>query len=430
MTSHTLPKLEDLSAALAGHETDKGYAIGTHRTVDPAETFARIAPKFSLMGITRISDVTGLDNIGIPVCMSVRPNSKSLSVSQGKGVTLMAAKVSAAMESVEGYHAENIQAELVTASYAELSRQGSVLDPRRLKLQQNSAYHPDLPITWMLGYDLASETEVYVPYELVRVDFLLEPPSAPLFWRSSNGLASGNHILEAASHALCEVVERDSMAMWEITAVLPERDNSYVDLATIDSPTIRDVIEKLRRAGVEVIVSNQTSAIGIPSFGCDLFVRDAISASVIPTYSGMGCHLSKEVAILRAITEAVQSRLTLIAGSRDDMNWNDYRHAPDGISRQRWVEHLRKVKPAADYRSIPSLETSSLAGDVARQISLLRAAGFEQVVALDLTKPEIDIPVARVIIPGAEVNLGPRSFVNPERRKERVLQKLMEIMER
>ena len=69
----------------------KGYTSGTHRTVTPAETLARLKPLLPRMGITRLANVTGLDTIGIPVVMSVRPNSRSRSVSQGKGLDLDAA---------------------------------------------------------------------------------------------------------------------------------------------------------------------------------------------------------------------------------------------------------------------------------------------------------------------------------------------------
>src|SRR5690349_14780816 len=64
----------------------KRYRRGTHRAVAPAETFARFARHARALGITRIADVTGLDYLGLPVFMAVRPNARSLSVCQGKGL--------------------------------------------------------------------------------------------------------------------------------------------------------------------------------------------------------------------------------------------------------------------------------------------------------------------------------------------------------
>ena len=66
----------------------------------------RVRPFAAQMGITRLGNVTGLDRIGIPVVVAVRPNSRSVSVSQGKGIELPQAMTSALMEAVEGVHGE------------------------------------------------------------------------------------------------------------------------------------------------------------------------------------------------------------------------------------------------------------------------------------------------------------------------------------
>src|SRR6056297_3549928 len=110
----------------------KGYRRDTHRLVDPVETLARVGPLAAAMGITRLANVTGLDTIGIPVVMAVRPRSRSLAVSQGKGLTLAAAEASALMESVEAYHAERVAAPLRLATYAELRGTERVVDVERL----------------------------------------------------------------------------------------------------------------------------------------------------------------------------------------------------------------------------------------------------------------------------------------------------------
>ena len=72
------------------------------------KTLERVTPYLPVMGITRIANVTGFDTIGIPVVMVTRPNSRSISVSQGKGFDVPSAKASGVMESIESYHAERI----------------------------------------------------------------------------------------------------------------------------------------------------------------------------------------------------------------------------------------------------------------------------------------------------------------------------------
>jgi ribosomal protein S12 methylthiotransferase accessory factor len=87
----------------------KGYLAGTHRTRSPAETLAAYLPLAPQMGITRVANLTGLDQIGLPVYTAIRPNARSLATSEGKGLDDASAKASALMESIESWHAEHIR---------------------------------------------------------------------------------------------------------------------------------------------------------------------------------------------------------------------------------------------------------------------------------------------------------------------------------
>lgn len=99
------------------------------RSCNPIDTFKRVQPFFDGMGITRIANITGLDKIGIPVAICVRPNAKHLSVSQGKGVTWEIARISAAMESIESFHAENPAPPSLHGSYSILKKSHAVINP-------------------------------------------------------------------------------------------------------------------------------------------------------------------------------------------------------------------------------------------------------------------------------------------------------------
>ena len=100
-----LPEAEPAPEKLVA-AADKQYVDGTHRTTAPSRTLERLQPVLTQVGVTRVAVVTGLDVVGIPVVMVPRPNGRSLSVSQGKGVDLTAAKVSGIMEAVEAWHAD------------------------------------------------------------------------------------------------------------------------------------------------------------------------------------------------------------------------------------------------------------------------------------------------------------------------------------
>jgi YcaO-like protein with predicted kinase domain len=110
----------------------KVHLSGTHRVSSLDETRARVWPLLRPLGITRVADITGLDCIGVPVVAVYRPNARSLSVAQGKGLTLLAAEVSGVMESLEFFHAENISTPVLLGSYSQLRFTRPLLDPAHL----------------------------------------------------------------------------------------------------------------------------------------------------------------------------------------------------------------------------------------------------------------------------------------------------------
>ena len=109
----------------------KSFRQGTHRVAAPIETLARVRPHMARLGITRLGNITGLDRIGIPVAIAVRPNSRSVSVSQGKGLDLPQAMASALMEANEGFHAEEIGPSR-ESTYCDLAASEMVVDPKTL----------------------------------------------------------------------------------------------------------------------------------------------------------------------------------------------------------------------------------------------------------------------------------------------------------
>ena len=302
----------------------KHYARGTHRTVSPGETLSRLRPHLSRFGITRVADVTGLDRIGIPVAMAHRPNSRSLSVSPGKGLDLEAAKVSALMEAVEGWHAENAKLPLVLGSLAEVLRQHRLVDVSGLPRHSARPLDRHRQLLWTEGRDLLSGEPLLVPYELVHMNYTLPlPPSSGAWLLSSNGLASGNHPLEALAHALCELIERDAMSLFH------GRDADWraglrVELDTVEDTDCRDMLRKLGDAGVDVAVWDVTSDVGVPVFSCEIVDRDPSEGRPFLPGTGAGAHPSRPIALLRAISEAAQTRLTTVAGARDDLRVAQY----------------------------------------------------------------------------------------------------------
>ncbi|MGW4425070.1 YcaO-like family protein [Streptosporangium sp. NPDC004631] len=304
------------------------HTRGTHRAVPPEETWSRIAPLLSRYGVTRIADVTGLDHIGIPVFQAVRPGARTVSVSQGKGLTRAAARVSAAMEAVELRHAENLIGDSGPATGPVTARAlGLPYRLDELDLADGSLVHPDLPLRWLTGEGALSGAAVPVPLDAVRLDHTFRAEwRPPLFHATSNGLASGNTVPEATAHALAELCERDSLALLRRR---PREEWRRLELPTVDDEDCRTLLKVYAEAGVQVDVVIAT----YPSVSPVCFEARIRSEALPVTFTGAGCHLDPAIALCRALTEAAQSRLTAIAGARDDLPALLYR-ASAGTARE------------------------------------------------------------------------------------------------
>jgi ribosomal protein S12 methylthiotransferase accessory factor len=384
--------------------TRKTFFCGTHRAISPQETVNRLRHFLPVMGITRVANVTGLDYIGIPVVMVTRPNSRCLSVSQGKGLTLDAAIASGIMESIEAYHAESIQNPLKLNSYEELCYTHKMVDISALPSLSDSRFERHLRLLWVEGHDLMTGESVWIPYEMVSLDFTNSTlGSGRCFPASSNGLASGNCLFEAISHGICEVVERDSSSLWFMHTVEYNQRNR-LDMSTVDDPACREVIASFDEADIFLAVWETTSDIGIPSFICVIMDRgDNPFRLMFPT-SGMGCHPSREVALLRALTEAAQSRLTFIAGSRDDVLRRSYdsNRNRDILQRYRTIMMHDHGYPLRDFRSIVTWNSETFEDDINWMLKGLMGSGIKSVIVVNLSRREFDIPVVRIIVPGLE----------------------------
>jgi YcaO-like protein with predicted kinase domain len=398
---------------------------GTHRSRSPRETLEAYLPLAPTFGITRLANVTGLDYVGVPVYQCVRPNSRTLSVSQGKGIDLESAKASALMESIESWHAETMAVSTRFESPELLASHAEIVDLERLQRVSARRVERDLPLPWVEGFDIARNARVFVPYELIdlnRVDGVRTPP---LFQSSSNGLASGNHLLEAISHGLCEVIERDAYALWLFDSGDFLRTAGLVKLDTIDHPDCRRMIERFHEAGLFLAVYDVTSDVGVPCYQC-LLVDPPESFRPLGPVWGFGCHFAPEIALLRALTETAQVRLTRIAGARDDLTYAHYAPIRPNDPTATLAELLMVTEGAVDFRSRPSLATESFQGDVTIAIERLRAVGCESVVVIDLTHRKLGIPVVKVIVPGLEgVVTSAKTHVHGERAK-RVLDRVRE----
>lgn len=385
--------LGDLSAA-------KLHRGGTHRSAAPEETLERARRVARAIGVTRFADITHLDRIGIPAILAVRPAGGWLSVDAGKGLTTMLATVSAAMECIERHHAETARLPGFRATWAALRAQDAVPDPDGLLLARASLFHPEAEQTWTWTWDVAGDRPLAVP----RATLGAQPRrrrwdgDALDFQVTSNGLASGNHLLEAICAGLYEVIERDAIACWGRRVRLGRGDFRRVDGALLEAPAARDLVARFEAAEVEPLVFDFTTDLGVPTYAAYVFDRRERHGGY---FRGFGTHLDPAVAVLRALTEAAQCRAIMVAGSRDDVFWAELvrTRRRDGAA---WYDRLRALEPTPGAGLHPDASTPTFEGDLAVLLDRLAAAGLDRAGVLDLTRPEHGIPVVRVVVPGLE----------------------------
>jgi len=378
---------ESASHPQMGNATDKKIVfVGTHRVRAPEETLARVEPLLPRVGITRVAEITQLDELGIPVFQAIRPNSRNVSVSQGKGITRPLAKVSAIMESVESWHAEQPQLASTRARVAEMAQRlpYSIYD---LNLSKHHLLHDNLELEWFPARRLDTSEETFVPADYIRLDFTATRQwLLPTFYTTSNGLASGNTLEEAILHGLYEVIERDTFERVRTGTCA----KTPVDASTVDGAASASVLELLWRARVSVEIF---SAVGPGGIGC--FEASITSAAYPIKAAGYGCHLDRDVALSRALTEAAQSRLSIISGARDDIR----HHAYVGIRNRRPAARSTITQPSTDFRQTPSSPHSSLRADLDEVIARVHAVTSFPPLVVDLTRQDLNIPVAFVVVP-------------------------------
>jgi ribosomal protein S12 methylthiotransferase accessory factor len=246
-----------------------------------------------------------------------------------------------------------------------------------------------VPLDWLAARSLTGGADGYLPRAMMELDFTPPSPLAPRpFDLTSNGLASGNCVAEAELHALCELVERHGLAVHaerrhageECVAVRPE---------SVESPWCRTLLERVAENGGKTALYDLTWEVGVPVLLAEIALPD------LPyVWRGSGCHPAREVALSRALTEAAQSRLTYIAGARDDLVL--LAGAPDARD---VVASFAPPCGARTFEELPDFASADVGGDRDALVARLERLGYTAY-ALDLRRPDVGIDVVFAFVPG------------------------------
>ncbi|MBY0390341.1 MAG: YcaO-like family protein [Mycobacterium pseudokansasii] len=374
--------------------TTIGYRAGTCRIISPDKTWQAVQPALERAGITRVADLTWLDDLGIPTVQAVRPASLTLSVSQGKATTYRAAQVSAVMESLENWHVESISPDLLSRSTTDLARE-LTYDPAELNRPAGSFYHPGAKLDWMIATTLLTGRRTFVPWLATVVNVAVSDSwGPPMFGMDTTGLASGNSYHEATLHGLYEIMERHGMATAAPGSTLFE-----VPLDDVARSGCAELVELIHRAGSELRVARIDSWDG---FYC--FAAEITSPMTEIPFSGSGLHHDPNVALSRAITEAAQSRLTAISGAREDL--------PSAIY-HRFARVHAYAPTRRSMQSMPTAPATSWHVDYSNSLTDLLAVAATAVTVRSGIEPlavvcdfdDACVPVVKVIAPGLSASI-------------------------
>jgi ribosomal protein S12 methylthiotransferase accessory factor len=405
---------------------------GGYREVAPEETFRRyrhhispitgivqsLRPYFSEEGMPIYNYSSGR-NIALKSQTLFWLNSHLRSANGGKGKNWTQAKTGALCEAIERYSGTYQGDELVTRNSLEkLGEQG--IHPNACmnyseKQYQNRKelnracpkfyflvprpFDESLEMDWTPLYSLTEGTFKYLPSCFCYAQYPAEDEWNLFAYPDSNGGAAGNSIEEAILQGFLELVERDSVAIWWYNRLR----RPAVDLLSFNEPYFRQVINYYKILKRALYVLDLTSDFGIPTFGAFSYRLDGPRPDI---FFGFGAHVDAGIAIERAVIELNQI-LPVVNVPEEERLKDNYR-----IKDQSFIQWLKTatlenqpylvplddppIRTAADYA--PLCEPT-IGDSVTFCVETAARVGLETLV-LDLTRPDIEMPVVKVVVPG------------------------------
>jgi oxazoline/thiazoline synthase len=325
----------------------------------------------------------------------------------GKGSTAEQGEASALMEAIERYSGVFQGDEIrVTRRFADFPSGDAIL-PNDVQLFSDAQYRwaqapttdpieaqtvpapfdPSAQIEWSPVWSLRDQRFKYLPTSLL---YFFHPGGPSQINADSNGCAAGNTLAEAIVQGFLELVERDSYAIWWYNRL----QRTEVDLGQFDESYVRDLRTQLAETGRRLWVLDVTSDLGIPSF---VALAHGMNNGQEDIEFGSGAHFDARIALLRALTELNQFLSIGLVGGR-----NEDKSSLDGNTPLRLEDHpylAPSNKPAVRRDSGSEFSRLDTREQVAACVRSVQREGLDFLV-LDQTRPDIDVPVARVIVPG------------------------------
>jgi len=309
-------------------------------------------------------------------------------VVEGKGSSDLEARVSCLGEAVERYSLIYQGDEtIVRARLSDLG--GPAVPPGELLLYSPAQYRrrrrwnathtsfhqvPEpfdraLATDWTPAWSLTRQRVRYLPAPYC---WALYPwgDQAPYCRADTNGCASGSTLEEAILRGLLELVERDAIALWWYNRVR----RPPVEVAAVGAAQ-----KELKRHGRTLQLLDLTSDLEIPV--CAAVSWTAGGRRIL---MGFGAHLDAGVAAGRAVSEVYQM-----------LSWGT---SVPWLRTATLADHPYLEPSSGSPR--PTRDRSKSRGNLLQScLDRVASRGLE-VLVVEATRPDLDFPVARVVVPG------------------------------
>ncbi|MBB3457342.1 ribosomal protein S12 methylthiotransferase accessory factor [Rhizobium sp. BK313] len=346
--------------------------------------------------ITRVTDITSLDVLGIPVFAAVTPLAKDLTTHLGKGTNKETARIGALMEAVERVSAEEFESKPRIASYVELAvSDARVADPLSFDIPPETTYRPESLFEWVEGWELMNAHPIWILADLAR-----SPAKEGILGQvDTNGLAAGFTHGQAVRNAILEIVERDSVSQCQFFKQYGDEGDTgpigrRIDLESLPAKP-KALVERARNANLELVLEDLTTDLEIAVISCTLIDPSfcGTNGPMPLTFVGWGADLVAETAVTHAILESYQSRLGVIHGARD--SYNQIPPHP-----RRTERRFQDSSTRHHFSTIANTKLPDLAAEIDFILKRLKGVGVTQTIIVDMTRKSLGLPVVRVRIPG------------------------------
>lgn len=366
----------------------------------PTSEGVRIAREVAAaFGITRVHDVTPIGSLGVPVWAAVTPAASDLTQHLGRGLTAETAELSAILEAIERVAAEN-----PTGSPIGLV-DGST-SPGRLEWRGVQAAKSANVLS---ALELNTSELVSLPIEAVRSPSLVLPELGPRAW--TTGLAAGYSRIEVLWHGLCEVVEREMLAAFELTTMYSDMPAHYPLRCNHMSSEAARLIEQIERQGMKALIFSTPVPTPESLQGAVCIVVDPSfpGAPEVLAFQGAAVSVDWQRASESALLEAVQAHTAMHLAARESFEGLSELDLPE----PKWDIHSLLTEwdrdVACNHQVVqPKPTDASLSSVIIKTISELTDSRLTSVYYCDvaLISDRARLHVGRVVCPGLSGPIG------------------------